>query len=96
MALFLAGAARTVIDPPTPLTPYESASVFLGSLDALLRAALPFPVLAFGLPALLARGAPIPAPRGGNPVVVVLTPGIYNSAYFEHSFLAQQMGVELV
>ncbi len=26
----------------------------------------------------------------------VLTPGIYNSAYFEHSFLAQQMGVELV
>jgi uncharacterized circularly permuted ATP-grasp superfamily protein len=28
--------------------------------------------------------------------VVVLTPGIYNSAYFEHSFLAQQMGVELV
>ncbi len=31
-----------------------------------------------------------------NPVVVVLTPGIYNSAYFEHSFLAQQMGVQLV
>jgi uncharacterized circularly permuted ATP-grasp superfamily protein len=36
------------------------------------------------------------ASRAGNPVVVVLTPGIYNSAYFEHSFLAQQMGVELV
>ncbi len=31
-----------------------------------------------------------------KPTVVVLTPGIYNSAYFEHSFLAQQMGVELV
>jgi uncharacterized circularly permuted ATP-grasp superfamily protein len=31
-----------------------------------------------------------------NPTVVVLTPGIYNSAYFEHSFLAQQMGIELV
>lgn len=31
-----------------------------------------------------------------NPNVVVLTPGIYNSAYFEHSFLAQQMGIELV
>ena len=30
------------------------------------------------------------------PKVAVLTPGIYNSAYFEHSFLAQQMGVELV
>ena len=32
----------------------------------------------------------------GPPRVVVLTPGIYNSAYFEHSFLAQQMGVQLV
>src|SRR5262252_920846 len=38
------------------------------------------------------------APKGAteNPVVVVLTPGIYNSAYFEHSFLAQKMGVQLV
>ncbi len=32
----------------------------------------------------------------GNPNVVVMTPGRFNSAYFEHSFLAQQMGVELV
>ena len=31
-----------------------------------------------------------------HPTVVVLTPGVYNSAYYEHSFLAQQMGVELV
>ncbi|MBP6251811.1 MAG: circularly permuted type 2 ATP-grasp protein, partial [Rubrivivax sp.] len=37
------------------------------------------------------------APAGVNePNVVVLTPGMYNSAYFEHAFLAQQMGVELV
>jgi uncharacterized circularly permuted ATP-grasp superfamily protein len=37
------------------------------------------------------------APLGVNdPTVVVLTPGAYNSAYFEHAFLAQQMGVELV
>jgi uncharacterized circularly permuted ATP-grasp superfamily protein len=37
------------------------------------------------------------APKGTvNPTVVILTPGVYNSAYFEHSFLAQQMGVELV
>ncbi|MEQ8386416.1 MAG: circularly permuted type 2 ATP-grasp protein [Coleofasciculus sp. A1-SPW-01] len=35
-------------------------------------------------------------PQLPDPTVVVLTPGIYNSAYFEHSFLAQQMGVELV
>ena len=35
---------------------------------------------------------------GGNPdpTVVLLSPGIYNSAYFEHTFLAQRMGVELV
>ena len=31
-----------------------------------------------------------------SPTVVVLTPGIHNSAYFEHAFLAQQMGIELV
>ncbi len=38
------------------------------------------------------------APPGcdGKPVVAVLTPGIHNSAYFEHSFLADQMGAELV
>ncbi|WP_142848016.1 circularly permuted type 2 ATP-grasp protein [Telmatospirillum sp. J64-1] len=37
------------------------------------------------------------APRGvDDPTVVVLTPGQYNSAYFEHAFLAQEMGVELV
>jgi uncharacterized circularly permuted ATP-grasp superfamily protein len=37
------------------------------------------------------------APAGVNePTVVVLSPGMYNSAYFEHAFLAQQMGVELV
>ena len=43
--------------------------------------------------ATLRAGAP---PRVRDPVVVVLTPGQYNSAYFEHAFLAQQMGVELV
>ena len=38
------------------------------------------------------------APRNceGDPTVVVLTPGPYNSAYFEHSFLADEMGIELV
>ncbi|MCB1752025.1 MAG: circularly permuted type 2 ATP-grasp protein [Gammaproteobacteria bacterium] len=34
--------------------------------------------------------------KRSNPEVVVLTPGIYNSAYFEHAYLAQQMGCELV
>lgn len=37
------------------------------------------------------------SPRPGDaPEIVVLTPGIYNSAYFEHAYLAQQMGCELV
>ena len=37
------------------------------------------------------------SPRAeGDAEIVLLTPGIYNSAYFEHSFLAQQMGIELV
>ncbi|MGP1384620.1 MAG: circularly permuted type 2 ATP-grasp protein [Thainema sp.] len=43
------------------------------------------------LETLLNLAPPVPDPR-----VVVLTPGMYNSAYFEHSFLAQQMGAELV
>ena len=34
--------------------------------------------------------------QNGEPEIVVLTPGIYNSAYFEHAYLAQQMGAELV
>ncbi len=37
-----------------------------------------------------------PEANGDNPTVVVLTPGAFNSAYYEHSFLADQMGVELV
>jgi uncharacterized circularly permuted ATP-grasp superfamily protein len=36
------------------------------------------------------------APRPNDPTIVVLTPGVHNSAYFEHTFLARQMGVELV
>ena len=37
------------------------------------------------------------SPRPGDqPEIVVLTPGVYNSAYFEHAYLAQQMGAELV
>ncbi|MGH1368237.1 MAG: circularly permuted type 2 ATP-grasp protein [Maritimibacter sp.] len=37
-----------------------------------------------------------PASCQGRPRIAILTPGIHNSAYFEHSFLADQMGVELV
>jgi uncharacterized circularly permuted ATP-grasp superfamily protein len=47
-------------------------------------------------PALLAQALRGLSPRGpGDAVVVLLTPGIYNSAYFEHTFLAREMGIEL-
>jgi len=38
----------------------------------------------------------VPPHVGSDPNIVLLTPGVYNSAYFEHAFLARQMGVELV
>ncbi|MDR6263088.1 MULTISPECIES: circularly permuted type 2 ATP-grasp protein [Rhodobacterales] len=49
-------------------------------------------------PKNLRRSLEASAPKSceGRPCVVVLTPGIHNSAYYEHSFLADQMGVELV
>jgi uncharacterized circularly permuted ATP-grasp superfamily protein len=48
-------------------------------------------------PDLLLENLRSVAPVGvEDPTVVLLTPGMYNSAYFEHAFLAQQMGVELV
>ena len=46
---------------------------------------------------LLLRALRSVAPAGvADPCVVVMTPGIHNAAYFEHAFLAHQMGVELV
>ncbi len=48
-------------------------------------------------PQLLLDNLRAVAPGGGSdPTIVLLTPGAYNSAYFEHAFLAQQMGIELV
>jgi uncharacterized circularly permuted ATP-grasp superfamily protein len=49
-------------------------------------------------PALLKRTLASVAPQKceGDPVIAILTPGHYNSAYYEHSFLADMMGVELV
>jgi uncharacterized circularly permuted ATP-grasp superfamily protein len=49
-------------------------------------------------PAYLLAALRAAAPRhaGPDPTVVVLTPGVHNSAYFEHSFLARQMGIALV
>jgi uncharacterized circularly permuted ATP-grasp superfamily protein len=48
-------------------------------------------------PALLLKNLKMLSPRhNANPTIVVLTPGMYNSAYFEHITLARMMGVELV
>jgi uncharacterized circularly permuted ATP-grasp superfamily protein len=49
-----------------------------------------YPLMLLGA---LRHAAPGPT---SNPTIVVLTPGVYNAAYFEHTFLARQMGVELV
>jgi uncharacterized circularly permuted ATP-grasp superfamily protein len=51
-----------------------------------------------GYPGKLLETLEAMAPPGAaeKPTVVLLTPGMYNSAYFEHSFLAQQMGIQLV
>jgi uncharacterized circularly permuted ATP-grasp superfamily protein len=46
--------------------------------------------------ALLENLRAVAPPQASQPAVVVMTPGAQNSAYFEHAFLAQQMGVELV
>ena len=46
--------------------------------------------------ALLSTLHSLSATGRAEPVIVLLTPGVYNSAYFEHAFLARQMGIELV
>ena len=54
------------------------------------------PVDHYGPMLLGALRSVAPAAAGDRPTAVVLTPGVYNAAYFEHAFLARQMGIELV
>ncbi len=54
------------------------------------------PVGHYGQLLLAALKSVAPRAAGEDPQVVVLTPGTYNSAYFEHAFLAGQMGIDLV
>jgi uncharacterized circularly permuted ATP-grasp superfamily protein len=54
------------------------------------------PVDHYGPMLLRALREVAPPAAGEHPTAVVLTPGVYNSAYFEHAFLARQMGIELV
>jgi len=46
--------------------------------------------------ALLATLRTLSPPNRPDPTIVLLTPGVFNSAYYEHTFLARQMGIELV
>ena len=79
---------RRVVRPPEP--PGDEADVSAGLRGAADPAGR-------RLPARLLDMLESLSPAGvETPRVVVLTPGSHNSAYFEHSFLAQQMGVELV
>lgn len=80
----------------------SGASYLLENREAMKRA---FPKLYQSLgvrpvgsyPATLRKTLEFLSPRQtGTPVCVLLTPGLYNSAYFEHSFLAKQMGIEIV
>ncbi len=73
----------------------QNRQVMKRSFPQLFEASRVRPVVDYPSHLLRTLGHLAPSPVAA-PTVVVLTPGIYNSAYFEHSFLAQQMGVELV
>jgi len=74
----------------------ENREIMMRMFPALFRENRIEPV--DGYPALLRRtlASVAPAKCAGEPTVVILTPGHFNSAYYEHSFLADLMGVELV
>ena len=74
----------------------ENREIMMRMFPALFRENRIEPV--DGYPALLRRtlASVAPARCDGEPTVVILTPGHFNSAYYEHSFLADLMGVELV
>ncbi len=73
----------------------ENRSIMKRLLPHLVEACRVMPV--DGYPSKLLETLQHVTPPGSTePATVLLTPGIYNSAYFEHSFLAQQMGIELV
>ncbi|MDN5788422.1 circularly permuted type 2 ATP-grasp protein [Pseudorhodobacter sp.] len=74
----------------------ENREIMMRMFPALFRENRIEPVENY--PALLRRtfASVAPAKCKGEPVIVILTPGHFNSAYYEHSFLADLMGVELV
>jgi len=74
----------------------ENRAAMMKVLPAAFREHRVRPVDQYGRALLRALRNVAPPAAGDSPTVAVLTPGAYNSAYFEHAFLARQMGVELV
>jgi uncharacterized circularly permuted ATP-grasp superfamily protein len=73
----------------------ENREILKRTFPQLFRDYVPRPVDDY--PTRLRNALTAVAPAGvDDPTIVILTPGIYNSAYFEHSLLARRMGVELV
>ena len=74
----------------------ENREIMMRMFPGLFQAIRIAPVETY--PALLKRTLASVAPSkcSGEPTVVILTPGHFNSAYYEHSFLADMMGIELV
>jgi uncharacterized circularly permuted ATP-grasp superfamily protein len=74
----------------------ENREIMMRMLPELFRATRIAPVDDY--PERLRRtlASVAPAKCAGEPVIVLLSPGAFNSAYYEHSFLADQMGIELV
>ncbi|MEZ5462248.1 circularly permuted type 2 ATP-grasp protein [Dokdonella sp.] len=74
----------------------ENREVMMRLFPDLFRRAGVAPVAHYGDELLETLRSVAPPNCPGEPTVVVLTPGIYNSAYYEHAFLADEMGVDLV
>jgi uncharacterized circularly permuted ATP-grasp superfamily protein len=74
----------------------ENRSILTRVLPALFRDLPVRPVDHYTTQLLANLRELAPAGREEDPTVVLLTPGVYNSAYYEHAFLAQQLGIELV
>ena len=74
----------------------QNRTILTRVLPALFRDLPVRPVDHYVTQLLSNLGALAPPGRESQPTIVLLTPGVFNSAYFEHSFLAQQLGIELV
>ncbi len=73
----------------------QNRQVMKRSFPQIFEASMVRPVVDYPSHLLSTLESLAPGPWS-SPTVVLLTPGVYNSAYYEHSFLAQQMGIELV